>query len=185
MEMLTALWIPILISAVAVWITSAIAWMALGHHNKDFKSLPTEAERELKAWVKKHNVESGVYGYPNFHESKNRPKEEMAALMKEPMGMLRVWALKGMAKPMIYGFLFMIFICVLIGYLGYVALPRGTEFMQVFRVLGTAGVLAHCCGGVIGNMWFQESKRAMVLNFIDGVVYGLITGAVFAWLWPK
>jgi len=25
----------------------------------------------------------------------------------------------------------------------------------------------------------------MVMNLIDGIMYGLITGTIFAWLWPR
>lgn len=33
---ITDLWLPILLSAIAVWIFGAVAWMALPHHKGDF-----------------------------------------------------------------------------------------------------------------------------------------------------
>jgi hypothetical protein len=54
----------------------------------------------------------------------------------------------------------------------------------VFRVLGTAGVLAYCFAFLPNGIWFGAKPRAMAMNVIDGVAYGLVTGAVFAWLWP-
>jgi hypothetical protein len=33
-------------------------------------------------------------------------------------------------------------------------------------------------------VWFGSYKRTIVANFIDGIVYGLITGAIFAWRCP-
>ena len=37
-----SLWLPVLVAAAAVWIASAIVWMALPHHKKDFSKLPSE-----------------------------------------------------------------------------------------------------------------------------------------------
>jgi hypothetical protein len=34
------------------------------------------------------------------------------------------------------------------------------------------------------NIWFGTPKRAILMDVLDGVVYGLITGAVFGALWP-
>ena len=186
MEFIIAHWMPILASAAAVWVASAIAWMAINHHADDMKSLTPDAESKLSNLVKAHNIAPGVYGYPDFKKCKGQSPEERKAAMKEPMGILRVWKPINMSRPMILSFLFYIFIGVLIAYLGTAAgIPAVGPFSHAFRVFGTAGVLAHACGGVVCNMWFQESRRAMILNFVDGVVYGLITGAVFAALWSK
>ena len=37
-----ALWLPILLSAVAVWVASAIIWMVMPYHKSDFRKLPDE-----------------------------------------------------------------------------------------------------------------------------------------------
>ena len=42
MVSLTALWLPILASAVLVFVMSSIVHMALGYHKTDYKSLPDE-----------------------------------------------------------------------------------------------------------------------------------------------
>mgnify|MGYP003598097010 CR=1 FL=1 len=44
MEFLTHLWLPIVASAAAVWIASCLAWMVVGHHKKDWKAIPSEAD---------------------------------------------------------------------------------------------------------------------------------------------
>ena len=43
MTPLTALWLPILLSAVLVFIASSIIHMVLGYHSGDFAPLPDEA----------------------------------------------------------------------------------------------------------------------------------------------
>jgi hypothetical protein len=52
-----------------------------------------------------------------------------------------------------------------------VALPGAAPFAKVFQVAVTAGILAYC---------FSFIPAA----FIDGIVCGLITGAIFLWRWP-
>jgi hypothetical protein len=51
-------------------------------------------------------------------------------------------------------------------------------------VTGTAAILAHCFAFMPNNIWFGTPKRAILMDVLDGVVYGLITGAVFGALWP-
>ena len=58
------------------------------------------------------------------------------------------------------------------------------EFANSMQVLGTAGILAYCFAGLPNDIWFQRSIREVVTGLVDGVACGLITGAVFAWLWP-
>ncbi len=42
MVAMSSLWLAILLSAVVVWVASAIVWMVLPHHKTDFKRLPDE-----------------------------------------------------------------------------------------------------------------------------------------------
>jgi len=188
MDFLTHLWIPILASTAAVWFASALAWMLVGHHKDDWKALPNEQEfiETMKRW----NLPPGEYGYPDFRRCKGMSKEEKKAkyeeMQKSPMGLLRVWGKINMVANMLWTLVVFLVVSVFIAYLGWAALPHARDsFQHVFQVLGTAGILAYCFASFPGDIWFQKPKRAMVTNFIDGVVFGLITGAMFAWLWPK
>jgi hypothetical protein len=87
-------------------------------------------------------------------------------------------------------------VSVLVGYLGWNALPHAgvaagalseslrPGFAKIMQVLGTAGVLAYCFASLPNDIWFQRSGREVLTSLIDGVIFGLITAAVFAWLWP-
>jgi hypothetical protein len=96
-----------------------------------------------------------------------------------------------MGRSMLLTLLVMLVASTLIGYLGWHALPHGAdagearpEFGKSMQVLGTAGILAYCIAGLPNDIWFQRSRREIATCLIDGVVFGLLTGAVFAWLWP-
>ncbi len=185
MDFLTQLWLPILVSGVVVWIASFVFWMAIGHHNKDVQAIP--GEKEFKETINRLNIQPGNYGFPDFHSCKGMSKEEKMKLYdSRPMGLLRVWAPVNMGVNMLLTFLFYLITSTVIGYLGWAALPHTHDaFGHVMQVLGTAGILAYCFASFPNDLWFQKSKRSMLMNLIDGVVFGLITGAIFAWLWPK
>ncbi len=192
MDFLTQLWLPILVAGVVVWIASAVAWMAIGHHTKDRDPIPDGREQELMDAVSRLNIRPGSYGFPDFFQckDKNIPAAERKQAMKElynrhPQGLLRVWAPINMGRNMALTALFYLVTSAVIGYLAWAALPQGTPFAKVFQVVGTAAILAYCFAGFPGDLWFQEKRRAMAMNLIDGVIFGLITGAIFAWLWPR
>ena len=42
MEFIASLWLPIVLSAVAVFIASFVAWMLMPHHKGDWKGFPDE-----------------------------------------------------------------------------------------------------------------------------------------------
>ncbi|MFO0830789.1 MAG: hypothetical protein U0637_02990 [Phycisphaerales bacterium] len=192
MAFLAHLWLPILASGVGIWIVSAIAWMAVGHHKKDRDALPggKDGERDFMDTISRMGIGPGNYGFPDFCQHDQLPrKERMEALKvlydKHPQGLLRVWAPANMGVNMLLTFLFYVFTSTVIAYLGWAALPQGAPAGKVFQVLATAGVLAYCFAGFPGDLWFQKKRRAMVMDWVDGVLFGLVTGAVFAWLWPR
>ena len=53
--------------------------------------------------------------------------------------------------------------------------------MKVFRFVGTAGILTYGTANILNGIWFG---RKMVADIVDGIAYGLITGLIFAALWP-
>lgn len=184
MDMLAHLWLPIVISAAAVWILSAIAWMALPHHKKDYQNLPDE--KAFYAAFDSLKLPPGNYGFPACKDkaSRNDPEVKRRWAAGE-MGMLSVWGKVSMGRNMVVTFIVYLAISFFIAYIGGVALKPGTDFKHVFQLLGTAGVLAYCFSFIPGGVWFAQSPRALLMCVLDGIVYGLVTGAVFAGMWPK
>lgn len=211
MAFLTNLWLPILLSGVAVWFASALAWMAIGHHKKDRDPIPGASgphggEQELMDAITRLNLAPGNYGFPDFNQHDHLPRKERMEKLKalydrRPYGTLRVWGEMNMGVNMLLTFLFYLFTSAVIAYLGWATLPHGTEsstivgvganttgtatFAHVFQVIGTAGILAYCFASFPGDVWFQKKKRAMLMDAIDGVIFGLITAAIFAYFWPR
>lgn len=185
MEFLTSLWLPILVSAAAVWVYSAISWMMLPHHRKDHVGLPDE-DRFL-AMLRELNLPPATYSFP--HCGDHRQAKDPAFMEKwktGPAGMLNVWRPNvSMGANMIKTFAVLLLISAMAAYLGWAAMGPGAPFGKVMQLLATAGVLAFTTASLPTAIWFQTSRNAVISCIIDGVVQGLILGAVFAWLWPK
>lgn len=184
MDWLSWLWLPIVLSAVGVWIASFLTWTVLPTHKGDFVGLPEE--KKFIDTVREMDVKPGNYGFPHFacHGDANAP--EAKAMWKDgPVGFVTVMPTPcTMGPKMIASSLLNVLVSFLIAYVAAGAIPKGATFSKVFQVVGTVGVLAYAFAHVPHGIWFGAYKKAIAANILDGVVYGLITGAIFAWRWP-
>ncbi|MBL8857104.1 MAG: hypothetical protein JNL28_01185 [Planctomycetes bacterium] len=184
MELLLPLWLPIVLSAAVVWIVSSIVWMALPHHKHDFIRLPDEDA--FGDFVRQSGIKPGNYVFPDFRgrEAMKSPKV-VRALEEGPVGHLSVWPTPlTMGGKLVGTFLVYLVVSTLIAYLTRVAIPTTASFAKVFQIASTAGVLAYCFSSIPNALWFGAYKRTIVANVVDGILYGCITGAVFAQFWP-
>lgn len=184
MELLLPLWLPILISAAVVWVVSAIVWMALPHHKNDFIALADE--NSFIDFLRKSGIKPGNYVFPDFRGREAMKSEKTCkALEAGPVGHLSVWQTPlTMGGKMFGTFIVYLIVNTFIAYLAAVTLPKPAEFARVFQVVGTAGIIAYSFSFIPNMIWFGAYRRTIVAGIIDGIVYGLITGAIFAWRWP-
>src|SRR5580700_2676694 len=178
MELLIPLWLPTVLSTVVVWITAAIVWIALPHHKRDFIALPDE-DGFMDA-VRKSGIKPGNYIFPDFRDPKVMKSEKtQKALNEGPVGHLSVWQTPvTMGGKMVATFIVYLVVSTLIAYLARVVLPGPAEFAKVFQIAATAGILAYSFSFIPNALWFGAYKRTIIASFIDGIVYGLITGAI-------
>ena len=187
MEFLSALWIPILVSAALVWIAASLIWTCMPHHKNDFSKTPDE-DGTLD-FFRKLNLPAGSYCFPHMSGGAGCNDPKMKELMeKGPAGHFTLWATPvNMGKNMVLSFITYLAVSVMIAYLAWVTLPHAglsPGFAKVMQVTGTAGVLGYSFAFIPGHVWFGTKPRVTVLCIFDGIAMGLITGATFAWLWP-
>ena len=63
MVSIVSLWLPILLSAVAVFLVSSVIHMVLTYHKTDFKKIPSEGE--VMDDLRKFNIPTGDYYFPH------------------------------------------------------------------------------------------------------------------------
>ncbi len=180
---LTDLWMPIVFSAVIVFVASAIAWMVLPHHKPDFKRLPKEDA--FLAALRAGNVAPGQYMFPYCEPSDMKDPQKKKRYETGPLGVLLVWGgCPNMGRNMGLSFIFYLVVGVFVAYLGSHSLPAGAEYLRVFQVTGTAAIMAYCFASIPHAIWFGKPLRSTATDLLDGVVYGLLTAGTFGWLWP-
>ena len=89
MMSLTDLWLPILLSAVFVFIASSILHMVIPIHKSDFKKMP--GEEKVLAEMRSQSVQPGSYTFPCAGTMKNMGSPEMVEKFKlGPVGFVTV-----------------------------------------------------------------------------------------------
>ncbi len=179
-----ALWMPILVAAVVVFIASFLAWMVLPHHKADIKPLPDE--QALAEQLARLELAPGLYMWPNCAAGEDMKSAEFKQRYERgPWGSLNVLPAKpNFARNLLLTFIVYLVISIFVGYLGSLACPAGSEFARVFRVTGAAAILGYCMGALPGALFLGKPTRFILTDLVDGVAYGLLTGLVFALLWP-
>jgi hypothetical protein len=181
---LVDLWLPIVISAVAVFILSFIANVVLPHHKGDWKKLPNE-EAFLET-VRSGDVPAGQYMFPYCDMKDYKDPDKKARYDKGPLGILVKWpGPPSMGTNLVLTFIFYLVVGIFVAYLAGIVLPVGTAYITVFRVTAVAAIMAYCLGGIPGVIWFGYSWRSTWMYIFDGIVYALVTAGFFAWLWPE
>ena len=180
-----SLWLPVLVSAALVWIASAIVWMALPHHKTDFSKLPSEDG--VADALRKLALKPGQYLLPYMPDMKpmNDP-----AIMKRfqdgPIAMLRVRpnGIPKMSANLTAYFVYCFLVSFVTAYVARHTLAPGASGLAVFRLTGTIAVASYTMAVFPESIWMWRPWSATWKSACDSVAYGLITGLIFAWLWP-
>jgi len=181
MEYLCSLWLPILLTGVGLYIASFLVWMVLPHHKKDWAGLPDEVG--FGNYLREQNISGGYYMFPFCGSSAEMKSEEFKQRTKQgPVGLLNVWNSPcNMGLMMAGTFAFFLVTAFCLAYLATLGLQPEAEFMDVFRFVGTAGILTYSAANIPCAIWF---KQRILGNLCDGIAYGLIAGLIFAMFWP-
>ena len=179
---LTSLWLPIVLSGVALFFASFLAWMVLPHHKQDWIGLPDESG--FGKALGSLNVPSGNYMFPYCATSEEMKSPEFLERQKTgPNGLLQLWPGPcNMGRNLVCTLLLFLCVSFCMAYLPTLGLQPGDEFMKVFRFVGTAGIIVYAGGPILNGIWFP---RKLFGDILDGVAYGLITGLIFAVMWPS
>jgi len=182
-----SLWLPIVLSAIVVFIASSIIHMVLPYHKSDYKGLPDE-DAVLSA-LRKISIPPGDYVFPKPSSPKDMKSPAFLEKWKAgPVGMMTIMKRRdapSMGKPLALWFLFCIVISISSAYIAGRALQTGAPYLSVFRFAGATAFVGYALGLWPLTIWFGRAWTTTLKSNIDGLIYGLLTGGVFGWLWPK
>src|SRR5690606_1984858 len=69
-------------------------------------------------------------------------------------------------------------------YVAAKVLSATVSTVAVVRLVAVVTVITYTLAPFSLGRWSGQPWRSVIKHAVDGVVFGLIAGAVFAWLWP-
>ncbi len=180
-----SLWIPILLSAVIVFIVSSIIHMLLPYHRKDFGKVP--AEDQVMDALRPFNIPQGEYVIPNAgsHQAMKSP-EFIEKVNQGPVAFMTVLpnGMPKMGTSLAQWFVYCAVVSLFAAYVAGRALGPGVEYLQVFRFVGATAFIGYTVASWQNSIWYKRAWSTTAKNTFDGLVYALFTAGTFGWLWP-
>ena len=186
MTALPQLWLPILLSSVVVFIVSSFIHMALPWHKKEYSKIPDE-DKVMDA-LRPFNVPPGDYMVPRASDAQEmRTAGFMEKMKKGPVMILTVIpnGPPSMGSSLVLWFLYSVVIGIFAAYLAGRTLPSDAGYLQVFRITGVTAFLGYSAALWQMSIWYRRSWSTTMRATIDGLVYALLTAALFGWMWPR
>jgi hypothetical protein len=183
---LTSLWLPIFLSTVVVFVASYVIHMVLPYHKSDYRQLPDE-ERATDVLRNAGVTPGPAYYFPYFAFKEMKSPPVIEKLKRGPIGFLTILPSgpPSMGKNLIQWFLYCIVMGVFAAYLCSRTRAAGTEYLEVFRVVGTVAFLGYGGAQAQESIWAGRSWVVTLKHILDSLIYALLTAGIFAWLWPR
>ena len=179
-----SLWLPILLAAVAVFLASSVIHMVIGFHKNDMKPIPDE--RKVADALRPFAIPPGDYFIPHGHAKEMHTPEYIQKTKEGPVAIITVRPNEPakMGKSLGLWFGYSLVVGAVAAYVAGSTLSIGAEYGEVFRVVASVAFAGYSLAVLQASIWWGRSWGYTVRTMVDGVIYGLLTGGVFGWLWP-
>ena len=140
---IVSLWLPILVSAVIVFIASSIIHMASPWHKNDYPRLPDEDR--FRSAVGPLDLPPGDYMVPRVESRAELQSPEFGEKLKQGPNVIMTVLPKGMmsmTSNLVQWFLYLVLVSLFAAYVVGRATPPGAEYMHVFQLVSTVAFIA-------------------------------------------
>ena len=185
MVSLSALWLPIILSAVVVFVASSVMHMLLPYHHSDYTKLPNEDN--IRSAIRAANLKPALYVFPFCTQKDMKSPETLEKYKQGPVGTMTILASAppNMSKYLGGWFLYCLVIAFFAAYIAGRTLAPDTHYLQVFRVVGASSFMAYGLSQFANSIWKGQPWSNTIKEVVDGLVYALLTAGCFGWLWPR
>jgi hypothetical protein len=186
MTALHVLWLPILLSAVIVFVVSSVIHMASPWHKSDYPQVPNE-ERIMDA-LRPLAIPPGDYMIPRPSSRQEMGSPEFAEKMKKGPVLILTVVPSGpitMGKKLVLWFLYAGVVGLFAAYVAGRALPAGAAYLRVFRFVGATAFIGYSVALWQMSIWYHRAWSTTIKTTVDGLIYALLTAGTFGWLWPR
>jgi hypothetical protein len=183
MVSVASLWLPVLLSAVLVFLASAVFHMVLKYHLADAGPLSDEAK--VADALRPLRIPPGDYALPYASGPADSP-EYMEKREKGPVAIITVLPNEppALGVSLARWFGYSVLVGAVTGYVAALTLEPGADYSVVFRVVGTVAFAGYSLAILQASIWWSRSWSYTLKTMLDGVVYALLTAGTFGWLWP-
>jgi hypothetical protein len=184
MAFLAQLWMPIVVSAVLVFVVSAITHMLIPARQTEWGHLAKEGALQEAL----RGAKPGLYGFPMPADPGQRGKPSALQRWAEgPSGWLALVhpGPINMGRNLGLSLLMNLFVSMMAAYIAAHALGVAPHYRAVFRIIASIGFLAYAVGPIYEAIWFWKPARSLAYTAVDALLYGLVMGGSFGWLWPR
>lgn len=180
-----SLWLPILLSAVAVFVLSSLIHMVFGYHKNDYAALPRE-DAVMDA-LRPFDIPPGEYSMPRPKSMADMKSSEFQEKWRRgPVAFITVMQNKslGMGPQLLSWFIYCLVMSVFAAYIASRALGPGAACLQVFRFASTTAFIGY--GGALWQhtIWYKHSVVTTLKSTFDALLFALVTAGFLGWLWP-
>ena len=186
MNTLLSLWLPILLSAVVVFVISSLVHMVFKWHASDYGTITNEdAVREA---IRAGNPAPGRYVFPYCKEMQDMASEGMKKKYHDgPVGHVTIIpnGVPNMGKYLGQWFLWSLVIAMVAAFLTarVYGLER-TPTLGAAKLFAALTFIAHGFGTITESIWMGRPWSSSAKHLLDAALYAAGSGAVVYWLWP-
>lgn len=184
MSALLSLWLPILLSAVVVFVISSLVHMVFKWHASDYGTFTNEdAVRDA---IRAGSPAPGRYVFPQCKEMKDMASEGMKKKYAEgPVGHVTIIpnGTPNMGKYLGQWFLWSLVIAVVAGWLTARVYGVDAPAQGAAKLAAVITFIAHGFGTVTESIWMGRPWSSSAKHLLDAALYAVGTWGVFLWLW--
>jgi len=179
-----SLWLPVLFSAILVFIVSSVIHMVLPYHRSDIAKLPREDE--VMEALGKFNILPGDYFMPHGGSEAMKDPAFIEKMKHGPVALI-IMQKNGppdLGRQLVLWFLYCLLVGVFTAYITGLAVGPGGGYLAVFRVASCTAFAGYSLALIQESIWYARKWSTTFKSVFDGMVYALASAGVFGWLWP-
>ncbi len=186
MTHITVLWLPILLSAVAVFVLSSIIHMLSPWHKNDYRKVPDEDA--LRNAVGPLAIPPGDYIVPRPSGRNDMRSAEFMDKVKSGPNMIMTILPNGpwsMGRNLGLWFGYLVVVSIFAAALAGTALPPEADNPAIIHFVGATAFIGYAVALWQMSIWYRRAWSITIKATVDGLIYAAVTAAIFCWLWPR
>jgi len=186
MTALSALWLPILLSAVIVFVASSIIHMASPWHKGDYPKVPNEDA--LREALRPLSIPPGDYMVPRPSSRDDMKSPEFAEKVNQGPNVILTVLPNGpwtMSRNLSLWFLYVLLVSLGAAFVASHAIDAYAPSSRIIGFVGIVAFMGYSAALWQMSIWYRRAWSTTIKATIDGAIYASLTAAVFVWLWPR